>query len=70
MEDWLEAAYAQDRKEKEEFLRAHPEFVPDGDFWDSHSCSAFADASGVCQWCGALLYKSSAYCDAYGCDPD
>lgn len=36
---------------------------------DAHSCSAEADASGVCQVCGALVYMSPAYCDAYGCDP-
>ena len=40
-----------------------------GDFYDGHSCSANADYSGVCQVCGALVYMSPAYCDAYGCDP-
>ena len=66
MEEWLKAAYA---REKEKFLRENPDFEPDGEFWDSHSCSAFADASGECQWCGALVCGSMAYCEAYGCDP-
>lgn len=35
---------------------------------DAHSCSVEADSSGVCQVCGALVYMSPAYCDAYGCD--
>ena len=65
-EKWFEDAYARDRAEKEKYLKEHPEFVPDGDFWDSHSCSAFADAFGVCQWCGNLIYGSYAYRDAYG----
>lgn len=69
MEEWLKAAYERDKAEKEKFLQENPDFEPDGDFWDGHSCSAFADASGVCQWCGRLLYGSSAYCEAYGCDP-
>ena len=68
MEEWLKAAYARDKAEKEKFLRENPDFEPDGDFWDGHSCSAFADASGECQWCGALVYGSMAYCEAYGCD--
>lgn len=68
-EKWLDEAYARDKAEKEQFLKDNPDFEPDGDFWDSHSCSAFADSSGVCQWCGNMLYGSMAYCDAYGCDP-
>ncbi|WP_251616340.1 hypothetical protein [Pumilibacter muris] len=43
--------------------------MPPDDEPDAHSCSAEADASGVCQVCGALVYMSPAYCDAYGCDP-
>lgn len=41
----------------------------EAEYYDAHSCSAEADASGVCQVCGALVYMSPAYCDAYGCDP-
>lgn len=37
--------------------------------FDAHSCRAEADAYGVCQWCGALVYGSPAYCEAHGCDP-
>ena len=69
MEEWLKAAYERDRAEKKKFLQENPDFEPDGEFWDSHSCSAFADASGECQWCGALVYGSMVYCEAYGCDP-
>ena len=65
-DDWLKEAFARDRAEKQQFLREHPDFVPDGDFWDAHSCSMFADAYGECQFCGALVYGSSAYRDTYG----
>ena len=67
-EEWAEL-YRIDREEKEAILKEHPELAGDGDFWDSHSCRRFADESGCCQWCGALVYGSPAYCDAYGCDP-
>ena len=64
-EEYLQACEA-DRKEKEEYLKANPDFVPDGDFWDSHSCRRFADSSGYCQWCGGVVSGSFAYRELYG----
>lgn len=52
--------------EKQAFLKANPDFMPDGDFWDDHSCRVFADDSGYCQWCGDVVYGSSAYRELYG----
>lgn len=65
-ETWLKEAFERDRAEKQQYLREHPEFEPDGDFWDAHSCSMFADAYGYCQFCGAAVYGSAAYRDLYG----
>lgn len=53
-------------EEKKAYLAANPDFVPDGDFWDAHSCSMFADEFGYCQWCGAVIYGSYAYRKLYG----
>lgn len=53
-------------EEKKAYLVANPDFVPDGDFWDEHSCSMFADEFGYCQWCGAVVYGSYAYKELYG----
>jgi hypothetical protein len=62
----LAPLYAADRKGKEAYLKANPDFEPDGDFWDAHSCAAFSDDSGCCQWCGGLVYGSHAHRDVYG----
>jgi predicted amino acid dehydrogenase len=67
-EEQLDEAYKILNKEKEEYLKANPDFEPDGDFWDSHSCSMFADEYGYCQFCGAVVYGSFAYCELHGCD--
>ena len=53
-------------KEKEEFLKANPDFEPDADFWDSHNCRMFADEFGYCQYCGDVIYGSYAYQELYG----
>jgi hypothetical protein len=55
-----------DRARKEAYLKANPDFEPDGDFWDAHSCAEFSDGRGCCQWCGGLAYGSSAYRGEYG----
>lgn len=33
---------------------------------DAHSCSAHADADGVCQWCGAVIHGSIADHELHG----
>lgn len=48
-------------EEKQAYLAANPDFVPDGDFWDAHSCSMFANAWGYCDWCGSLVYSDDDY---------
>ena len=53
-------------KEKKEFLKNNPDVEPDGDFCDAHSCSMFANESGVCEYCGAVIYGSNAYNELYG----
>ncbi len=67
-ENYKSASAAKQRAD-EAFLKANPDFEPDGDFYDAHSCGAFADSSGVCMWCGAIVSGTPAYYDAYGCDP-
>lgn len=62
----LKQLFEQDHLEKLEYLRQNPDFVPDGDFWDSHSCSRFADADGYCQFCGDVVAGSFAYWELYG----
>lgn len=64
--DWLKEAFARDKAQKEEFLRKHPDFEADGDFWDAHCCSMFADEYGYCQYCGAIIPGSYAYSKIYG----
>lgn len=61
----------EDLKEKEEYLDSLPEderkeLESDGEFWDAHSCSRFANDDGYCQFCGAVVYGSYAYLDLYG----
>lgn len=67
-DEYFAELYKRDSEEKEQYLKDNPDFVPDGDFWDSHSCSVFADEYGYCDWCGAEVYGSSAYCESHGCD--
>lgn len=50
---------------KEKFLKENPNFIPDGDFWDSHSCTAYADDEGYCMICGAAVYGTQAYRELY-----
>ena len=53
-------------REKKEFLKNNPDFVPDADFWEAHSCSRFADSEGCCEWCGGVVFGSSLYKELYG----
>ena len=55
-------------KEKKKFLKNNPDCEPDGDFWDAHSCRMFANESGVCEYCGAVIPGSYAYNELYGGD--
>ncbi len=64
----FERMQKEDNEEKAKFLKENPDFEPDGDFWDSHSCSRYADWYGYCQICGAIVPGTSAYRDEYGCD--
>ena len=67
---YFAALFALDTKEKRELLKeiqkTDPNFIADGEFWDAHSCSRFADSSGVCQYCGDVIYGSYAYRELYG----
>lgn len=69
MNEWLKEMYELDRKKKEAMLKENPELANDSDFWDSHCCSWFDDGYGYCDWCGAIIYGTSAYYSEYGCDP-
>lgn len=56
----------ENKKKRDEELKANPDVELDGEFYDGHSCSAFATIWGVCQFCGDLVMGSSAYREAYG----
>lgn len=67
----IEKMVERDLEEKHKFLDSLPEdereeFLNDGDFWDSHCCSLYADAAGYCQICGDVVYGSLAYFHLYG----
>lgn len=53
-------------EEKRAYLAANPDFEPDADFYEAHSCSMFADEFGYCQWCGDVVAGSYAYKELYG----
>jgi len=53
-------------EEKLKFLKDNPDFIPDADFRDSHSCKMFANEIGECQWCGDIIYGSYLYQELYG----
>lgn len=40
--------------------------VPIEEDMDAHSCSANADAYGICEICGAVIPGTPAYRDIYG----
>ena len=46
------------------FLRRYEEVAAEEA--DAHSCSAHADADGVCQWCGAVIHGSNADHELHG----
>jgi len=56
----------EDLKEKRDFIKNNPDFIPDADFWDAHSCSRYTNEFGLCQICGAIKYGSSLYKEIYG----
>lgn len=69
-EKYWKDLFERDRKEKQEqlqgILKTDPGYVADGEFWDAHSCSRFADENGFCQYCGDIIYGSYAYRELCG----
>ena len=52
--------------EKSEPENEEHEFTSDDNDAHVHDYSPL----GICSICGAIEYKSPAYCEIYGCDPD